>query len=59
MERSQTHILTRIVSMTTSGYRTVGGPIEIVKIILIIVTQMNWLFEGFNMLKNVLKFAVN
>ena len=40
------------------------GPIEIEMIIIIIIIiillcfgQMNWLFEGFNMLKNVLKFA--
>ena len=28
---------------------TVGGPIDIVRIIIIIIiTKMNWLFEGFN-----------
>ena len=38
------------------------GPIEIERIIIIIIIiwffgQMNWLFEGFNMLENVQKFA--
>ena len=36
-----------------------GGPIEIVRIILIILCQINWLFEGFTMLKSSPKFADN